>query len=116
MVHVWVPRVPRIVHLCMSKLVRTLRLWVKGAIYGYHGYQHKSFQCVCLCIGYNGGKYVLNSCVCRAISGYHGYHVYFFCGDVFFLWVPRVPSMSCIGVWGSDIWVPRVPAILLLSG
>ena len=30
MVHVWVPRVPRIVHLCMSKLVRTLRLWLKG--------------------------------------------------------------------------------------
>ena len=83
MVHVWVPRVPRIVHLCMSKLVRTLRLWGKGAIYGYHGYQHTPFLCVCLCIGYNGSKYVLNSCVCRAIYGYHGYQVYFFCVGFF---------------------------------
>ena len=150
MVHLWVPRVPRIVHLCMSKLVRTLRLRGKGAIYGYHGYQHKSFLCVCLCIGYNGSKYVLNSCVCRAIYGYHGYQVYFFCADVFFygyhgyqvclvlgygvaiygyhgyqlyffclgdfVMGTTVPSMFCIGVWGSDLLVPRVPCILLLSG
>ena len=110
MVHLWVPRVPRIVHLCMSKLVRTLRLWGKGAIYGYHGYQHTSFLCVCLCIGYNGSKYVLNYMGTTGTKYTSSVRMFFF------LWVPRVPSMSCIGVWGSDIWVPRVPAILHLSG
>ena len=35
---------------------------------------------------------------------------------VFLEWVPRVPNMACIGVWGSSLWVPRVLSILLLCG
>ena len=83
---IWVPRVPSILLLCGC------------FFYGYHGYQ------VCLVLGYG-----------VAIYGYHGYQLYFFClGD--FVMGTTVPSMFCIGVWGSDLLVPRVPGILLLSG
>ena len=81
---IWIPRVPSILLLC--ECFRN----------GYHGYQ------VCPALGCGGAFY-----------GYHGHQVYFLCLGVFVMgttgpkyfgflyWVPRVPSMFCIGVCGG---------------
>ena len=91
------------IRVCVERYVGTTGTMYISSVgmfffYGYHGYQ------VCLVLGYG-----------VAIYGYHGYQLYFFCqGD--FVMGTTVPSMFCIGVWGSDLLVPRVPGILLLSG
>ena len=85
------------------------------AIYGYHGYQVYFFCAGVFCYGYHGYQVCPVSGCGVAIYGYHGYQVYFFCLGVFVMGTTG-PSMSCIGVWASDLWVPRVPSILLLCG
>ena len=62
---------------------------------GTTGTKYTSSVCVFFEMGPTGTKYVL----------------YWGVGERF---MAQVPSMSCIGVWGSDLWVPRVPGILLL--
>ena len=68
LVHIWVPRVPRILHLCISKLVPYLPVG-GGDICIWVPRVPTYIFCVCLCNGYNGSQYILCSCLRGRVGG-----------------------------------------------